>query len=173
MPDKDVAKLFGDERPEQHGDDLQPLPSHYPMCFGCGPEHPTGLKLEMRGAGDRVAGSFVVREHHQGAPGLAHGGVLAAAVDEGMGYLLWLLMAPAVTGHLEIDYRKPVPVGSRVELHGFVEKQQDRKIYARMQGTLDGEIALEATAIFIRVSMDHFAPHMKRAGVDIELPYNP
>ena len=173
MSERDKAKMFGGDTPEGSGEGLRRLPSHYPMCFGCGPEHPTGLKLQMWGDENRVSGSFTVTEHHQGAPGLAHGGVLAAALDEGMGYLLWLLMAPAVTGHLEIDYRKPVPVGSRVELQGAVEKQEGRKIYARMHGLIDDSVVLEASAIFIRVTMDHFAPHMENAGVEIEVPYNP
>jgi Thioesterase superfamily len=93
-------------------DGFRPLPSHYDRCFGCGRDHPTGLHLEMWGLDDelRVRGSFTVTEHHQGAPGLAHGGVISAAVDEGMGYLLWLVGSPAVTARLEVDFRRPVPV---------------------------------------------------------------
>ena len=70
-------------------DGFRPLPSHYDRCFGCGRDHPTGLHLQMWGLDDelRVRGSFTVTEHHQGAPGLAHGGVISAAVDEGMGYV--------------------------------------------------------------------------------------
>jgi acyl-coenzyme A thioesterase PaaI-like protein len=70
----------------------RPLPSHYDRCFGWGRDHPTGLHLEMEADSDStVRGSFLVTEHHQGAPGLAHGGVISAAVDERMGYLLWLV----------------------------------------------------------------------------------
>ena len=61
-------------------------------------------------------GSFTVTEHHQGAPGLAHGGVVAAAMDEAMGFLLWLLKTLAVTARIEVDFRRPVPVGSTLEL---------------------------------------------------------
>jgi hypothetical protein len=94
-------------------DGFRPLPSHYDRCFGCGRDHPTGLHLKMWGLDDelRVPGSFTVTEHHQGALGLAHGGVISATVDEGMGYLLWLVGSPAVTARLEVDFRRPVPVG--------------------------------------------------------------
>jgi acyl-coenzyme A thioesterase PaaI-like protein len=107
-------------------DGFRPLPSHYDRCFGCGRDHPTGLHLEMWGLDDelRVRGSFTVTEHHQGAPGLAHGGVISAAVDEGMGYLLWLVGSPAVTARLEVDFRRPVPVGSRLELHARVDRRE-------------------------------------------------
>ena len=155
--------------------DFYPLPSHYNRCFGCGPEHPTGLHLEMEGDGvSRVRGSFLVTEHHQGAPGLAHGGVIASAVDEGMGYMLHLVMAPAVTAHLEVDYRRPVPMGKRLELEGELVKVEERKIFAKMTGRVDGEIAVEASALFLKVSTEHFRPHAARVGVTrIERTYNP
>ncbi len=122
----------------------------------------------------RVRGSFTVTEHHQGAPGLAHGGVISAAVDEGMGYLLWLVQSPAVTAHLEIDYRRPVPVGSRLELDGRVDEMRGRKIYASMEGTVDGETAVEAKALYLKVGVEHFVPHAERVGERIaERPYNP
>ena len=155
---------------------FEPLPSHYHRCFGCGQEHPTGLHLSMEGddEGRRVRGSFTVTEHHQGAPGLAHGGVIAAAVDEGMGYLLWVVQHPAVTAHLEVDYKKPVPVGSRLNLEARLEREEGRKIYASLTGTVDGVVAVEASAIFMKVTVDHFIPHAERMGERMaERPYNP
>ena len=57
-----------------------------------------------------------VGDYHQGAPGLAHGGVIATAMDEAMGVLNRLLAVPVVTVHLEIDYRRPVPVGTTLHI---------------------------------------------------------
>jgi acyl-coenzyme A thioesterase PaaI-like protein len=161
---------------EAERDGLRPLPSHYERCFGCGRDHPTGLHLEMWGDDRalRVEGSFVVTEHHQGAPGLAHGGVISAAVDEGMGYLLWLVGSPAVTAHLEVDYRKPVPVGSRLELEAHVEENRGRKIRASLVGRVDGEVAVEARAMYLKVDVEHFVPHAQRMGERMsDRPYNP
>jgi len=59
-----------------------------------------------------LTGQFVVTEKHQGAPGLAHGGLLARALDEALGKLMWLLRAPGVTARLETDFLKPVPMGT-------------------------------------------------------------
>ena len=157
-------------------DGLRALPSHYDRCFGCGRDHPTGLHLEMLGADEelRVRGSFTVTEHHQGAPGLAHGGVISAAVDEGMGYLLWLVGSPAVTAHLEVDFRRPVPVGSQLDLEGRVERLAGRKIWASMEGRVGGEVAVEAHAVYLKVGLDHFVPHAERMGERLaERPYNP
>lgn len=149
----------------------RPLPSHYSKCFGCGVEHPTGLHMQMAGSGQRVVGSFTVTEHHQGAPGLAHGGVVAAAMDEAMGFLLWLLQTLAVTAHLEVDFRNPVPVGSVLELEGGVEREEGRKIFARMTGRVGGQVAVEAHALFLKVRAKHFAPYVQETS---EGPtYNP
>jgi len=147
------------------------LPSHYDRCFGCGREHPTGLHLRMEGGEREVRGRFTVTEHHQGAPMLAHGGVIAAAMDEGMGYLLWLLQHPAVTGHLEVDYRTPVPVGATLELHGILEKVEGRKIHTRMTGHIGDMLAVEARAIYIEVGLEHFQPYLEAEAFDN--PYNP
>jgi acyl-coenzyme A thioesterase PaaI-like protein len=156
--------------------EFRPLPSHYDHCFGCGRDHPTGLHLVMEGADEelRVRGSFTVTEHHQGAPGLAHGGVISAAVDEGMGYLLWLVGWPAVTANLHVDFRRPVPVGSRLELEGRVDHVRGRKIWASMEGRVDGEIAVEARALYLKVGLHHFVPHAERMGERLaDRPYNP
>ena len=59
-----------------------------------------------------MTSELTVTEHHQGAPGQAHGGLLATAFDETMGFLLWVVGRPAVTARLETDYVLPVPVGS-------------------------------------------------------------
>jgi acyl-coenzyme A thioesterase PaaI-like protein len=157
-------------------DGFRPLPSHYDRCFGCGRDHPTGLHLEMWGLDYelRVRGSFTVTEHHQGAPGLAHGGVISAAVDEGMGYLLWLVGSPAVTARLEVDFRLPVPVGSRLELEARVDRQEERKIWASLHGRVEDEVAVEAQALYVMVGLEHFAPHAERMGERLaERPYNP
>lgn len=155
-------------------EEFRPLPSHYDRCFGCGPAHPTGLHMEMSGAGLRVKGSFLVTEHHQGAPGLAHGGVVAAAMDEGMGFLLWQLQTMAVTAHLEIDFRRPVPMGARLEMEGEVERLDGRKIFARMTGKVGEELCVEAKALFLMVGVEHFQPHAQKVGVTrMERTYNP
>jgi acyl-CoA thioesterase FadM len=100
--------------------------------------------------------------------------VISAAVDEGMGYLLWLVGSPAVTARLEVDFRRPVPVGSRLELHARVDRREGRKIWASLQGRVDDEVAVEAEALYVMVGLEHFVPHAERMGERMaERPYNP
>jgi acyl-coenzyme A thioesterase PaaI-like protein len=136
------------------------IPSHFGHCFGCGELHPTGLHLvAFAGTGLDISAEFTVNENHQGAPGLAHGGLLSLAFDEALGKLMWLLRAPAVTGRLETDFIKPVPMGSTLHITAEITGQVNRKVYTSAIGRLnspDGEIAVRAAALYIIVPMDHF-----------------
>ncbi|MEU1089932.1 PaaI family thioesterase [Streptomyces sp. NPDC005576] len=136
------------------------LGSHYEQCFGCGGEQPHGLHLAARaGEGVSVTAKFTVRPEHQGAPGLAHGGVLATALDETLGSLSWLLRVIAVTGRLETDFSLPVPVGTALHLDARVVAVHGRKIYSTATGRIggpDGPVAVRADALFVEVKVDHF-----------------
>lgn len=136
------------------------VPSHYKHCFGCGELHPTGLHLVAKvGEGLTVTAEFTVTENHQGAPGLAHGGLLSLAFDEALGKLMWLLRAPAVTARLETDFIRPVPMGTVLHISAEIVGQSGRKVYSEAIGRLggpDGEIAVRAASLFVIVPMKHF-----------------
>lgn len=150
------------------------VPSHYRWCLGCGSDHPNGLHLQVvAGEGMTMNCQLVVTEFHQGAPGLAHGGMMATAMDEAMGVLHRLLGIPAVTAHLEIDYRSPVPVGSVLHIATRIAGALGRKIYtegtARI-GSPDGPVAVNAAALFVQVPLEHFltyaAPEQLAAAIE-------
>jgi acyl-coenzyme A thioesterase PaaI-like protein len=136
------------------------IPSHFGHCFGCGELHPTGLHLVAHaGAGADLTAEFKVTENHQGAPGLAHGGLLSLAFDEALGKLMWLIRSPAVTARLETDFLKPVPMGTTLHITARITGQVNRKVYTAAEGRLggpDGEIAVRAAALFVIVPMSHF-----------------
>lgn len=137
----------------------EPLGAHYDQCFGCGSK-PHGLQLAARaGEGVGVTAEFTVTTDHQGAPGLAHGGVLATALDETLGSLNWLMHTIAVTGRLETDFVRPVPVGTVLHLDAEVTAVHQRKIYCTATGRIggpDGPVAVRADAVFIEVKVGHF-----------------
>lgn len=136
------------------------LPSHFKHCFGCGDLHPTGLHLKAKvEEGLSISAQFTVTENHQGAPGLAHGGLLSLAFDEALGKLMWLLRAPAVTARLETDFLAPVPIGTTIYISARITGVQGRKVYSEAEGRLngpDGVLAVRAASLFIVVPMKHF-----------------
>jgi acyl-coenzyme A thioesterase PaaI-like protein len=147
------------------------ISSHYRWCVGCGADHPAGLHLQIvAGAGMEVFGDFQVGELHQGAPGLAHGGVLTTALDEVLGSLNWLLGVPAVTGRLNIEFRQPVPVTSKLRIHAWITGQVGRRVFTEAQGSYDRDgaavLAVQASAVFVQVPIDHFLQHGNAADVE-------
>ncbi|MDQ1641034.1 MAG: hypothetical protein QOJ90_385 [Actinomycetota bacterium] len=157
----------------RHADAPSPgtvLEPHYARCFGCGDRHPTGLHLRVTVGEDvSVTGEFVVSPDHQGAPGLAHGGLLAAAFDEALGSLMWLLRTPAVTARLETDFLRPVPVGSTLHIEARASAAHKRRVYAEAVGRLGGaggEVAVRARALFVQVDLGHFTAHGRPEDVE-------
>jgi acyl-coenzyme A thioesterase PaaI-like protein len=161
----------GAEPPQRHPDAPPPgelLPSHYDHCFTCGPAHPTGLHMQvLAGEGVSVRAFFTVTEDHQGAPGLAHGGILTSAVDETFGAIGWLLRVPMVTARLETRFVCPVPVGSVLNVVARCDGMSRRLVYLSAGGVLgDGDIALRSSAVFVQVPLQHFADHGRPEDLD-------
>jgi acyl-coenzyme A thioesterase PaaI-like protein len=151
------------ERPQRHPDAPAPgteLGPHYEECFGCGPAVTAGLHLKSTaGKGVAVHAHFTVLPGHQGAPGLAHGGVLTAAFDEALGTINAILRTSAVTGKLETDFLRPVPVGATLYIDVQCDGVAGRKIYSSAVGRIDsheGPLAVRARALFITVGVEHF-----------------
>ena len=146
------------------------IPSHFGHCFGCGDLHPTGLHLvAYAGEGVNISAQFTVTEAHQGAPGLAHGGLLSLALDEALGKLMWLLRAPAVTARLEVDFLRPVAIGSTIYISAHITGQVNRKVYTYAEGRLhtpNGVLAVRAAALYVIVPMDHFLKNAPKEYLD-------
>lgn len=108
-------------------------------CFGCGPANPGGLKLEFLLASDgSVVCPTTISHLFEGHPGYLHGGIIATLLDEGMSKAARAKGLTAMTRHLEIDYRRPVPSGAPVTIEGRIVRSEGRKHWAEAQ-ILDGE----------------------------------
>ena len=153
-------------RPPRPGDAPPPgtvIPSHYARCFGCGEKVPNGLHLQtVAGEGLTTVTELKVSDGHQGAPGLIHGGLLAAVFDEAVGSLMNIVRQLSVTARLEVDYVQPVPTGSLLHVVAECVGVDGRKIYAqataRSGGARGPEVA-RASALFIAVEPAHFQRH--------------
>src|SRR5207247_9725831 len=96
-------------------------------CFVCGSDNRWGLGVTFHTTGAyEVEAEMTFAARHQGHPGWAHGGVLAALLDEALGRAMMAehpdrLM---VTARLEIHYRKPITVGEKVIIRGRLTAAQ-------------------------------------------------
>lgn len=128
------------------------LASHGP-CFICGPDNPEGLGLtyyQDEGA-NRVVADLAIPLKCQGPPGFAHGGLLASVIDEAMGKAAWLAGHRAYAARLEIDYRKPVPIGTSARFEAWVERSEGRKCFTLCVVKIDGVVAVEGKGLFVTV----------------------
>ena len=105
-------------------------------------------------------------EHHQGAPGIVHGGIVGAALDEACGLLATWHRFPAVTARIAIRYRRPVPINRPLRISARVTADRGRRI--EIAGELrDGdELLAEADGAFLHVPLEHFlaTPEGRAAG---------
>jgi acyl-coenzyme A thioesterase PaaI-like protein len=146
--------------PEPASDeDPIPLPPHTPTCMGCGPENPAGLRLQAYRSGEQVWADVVFDERQMGAPGLTHGGAVAAACDDLFGFTLWIVGTPAVTRSLTVEYLAPVPLHQPHRITAHITDRQGRAVHVSATGTANGVTRFTANAVFVTVSRKHFAQH--------------
>ncbi|MDR9451270.1 MAG: PaaI family thioesterase [Acidimicrobiia bacterium] len=131
---------------------------HLPWCFGCGSENEHGLGVRPRYEGNKVVGELDFPERFQGGPGVVHGGAAAAFFDDLMGFVMIAHQRPAVTARLEINYLRPIPLGLTLRAEAWLAAQEGRKLLAESVGFDNGgNTYVEARALFIPISADHFA----------------
>lgn len=106
-----------------------------------------------------ITGVFDVTEQFEGGPGVIHGGVLSAAFDEAMGSVSVHMFVPVVTAHLEVDFAKPILLGSRLEVRARIVGQLGRKLYTSAEAFVDDSDVPVATsrALFLTINPEeHF-----------------
>jgi acyl-coenzyme A thioesterase PaaI-like protein len=107
----------------------------YRHCFGCGPDHPTGLRVRCFKTREGVASPVWIAKHYAGPPGAAHGGIVASYLDEILaGAVLRSTGRSGVTGELTIRYRRPVPVEHAIV--GRARLVTDHGRYVDVEGDL-------------------------------------
>lgn len=158
--------------------DTNTLPPHAPRCFGCGRENPCGLRLQATRDGDDVRATVTFGAHHSGAPAFAHGGAVATAIDDALGFLIYVIGEPAVTAKLEVNYRKPVLIEHEYHLHARSTGRDGRKIFTEVtMRETDGTLVAEGKGLFVTVGFEHFTKDLpddwreRAAERGIELPW--
>ncbi len=121
------------------------------LCFGCSKANPEGLRMSIWRQGEEVWGELVTSAHHQGFPGHVHGGVIAAALDEAMGWAVYHKGYLAATAHLDVKYRAPLNVGERARVRARVVKARGRRIMVQaVMEDASGRGVAEGWALFLR-----------------------
>ena len=117
------------------------------FCFGCGYNNPIGLKLKFTHDGDTIRTEFTPDRTHQGWPGLLHGGILGALLDEAMSNIAYATGNTCLTASINIRIRQPIKVEVPLLVTARIIRHGQRLIETEGQVCLkDGTIVAESTA---------------------------
>lgn len=125
----------------------------YSKCFGCGQNNPMGLKLRFRWEDGRALADFTPGEAHQGWPGIMHGGLVNAMLDEAMGYVTYFQGLNTVTARMTVRFRRTARLGQRLLLAAETVKRAKRIVEVKGLAQLDdGTVVAESTATMFVLS---------------------
>lgn len=151
--------------PSPAGEAIQ---DHYPdemaQCYGCGAANAHGMQLKTRWDGDETVTVYEPLAVHTAMPGFVYGGLVASLVDchgTATGSLAAHRTAghepgdgPSprfVTGRLEVDYRKPTPMGVPLVARGRVVEQTEKKVISEISVTADGVEVVQGRVVAVRI----------------------
>lgn len=124
-PVDDMKRRLFDVAP-QDGESLE----HYPDCIVSGPANPMGIALSCHRAGDDAVASVRFGAAFEGAPGRAHGGIVAAVFDD------------------VIDFD--------LEFRARLRERDGRKLWIDGEAIADGVRFAEADGLFIAIPLEQF-----------------
>jgi acyl-coenzyme A thioesterase PaaI-like protein len=122
---------------------------HHELCFGCGHANLFGLQMELeRRADGGLDGRFFVKQDHQGPTGVAHTGLLAAALEEAMA----LCADGTRAARLEVELLAPAPVGTFVSVSARLLAGAGPELrLSAVAGDEEGRILARAAGTYKRV----------------------
>ena len=108
----------------------------FAQCFGCGPEHPIGLRVRCFKTDEGVLAPIVVPRRYEGPRGAAHGGIVTTYLDEVLaGAAVRATDRLSVTGEITVRFVKPVPLETPILGRGRLTTRHDR--YVDVEGSLE------------------------------------
>ena len=135
-------------------------------CWGCGPKNDAGLHLKSYPAGEACICTFTPEgEYTGGVPQNLFGGMIAMLFDchgtasaayfkhrdKGLELTKDTVIGRFITAHLEIDFKKPVPMESPVTIRAAAEEIGERKVVVAMEMEAAGELRAKAKMVAVAV----------------------
>lgn len=113
-----------------------------------------GLALHLQQDGSTQA-EITLGPEQEGPPGHSHGGVIVAMIDEAMGMAVWATGFRVLAVNLNVNFRRPLPLGVPVIVRGRLLRVEGRKAFTSGEIILpDGMVAAEGSGIFVQAPAD-------------------
>jgi acyl-coenzyme A thioesterase PaaI-like protein len=94
-------------------------------------------------------GTVTFGSAYEGPPSSVHGGFVAAAFDEVLGFVQSLGGSPGFTGRLIVHYRSPTPLHTELRIDVQLDRVEGRKTFATGQLYAGDTLCAEAEGLFI------------------------
>jgi uncharacterized protein (TIGR00369 family) len=135
-------------------------------CFACGTLNTHGLQLELHAADDECWTELVLDSRFEGWQGIAHGGIVSTILDEVMAWALVEHDLWGLTARMQVEFKKPVPIGAPIRGEGHVVSARRRVVEA--EGVLRdaaGTVLATATATYVAAPENRKAELKARYGL--------
>lgn len=146
-------------------------PENMSYCFGCGRLNTQGHQIKSFWRGEESVCIFHPEPFHIAVPGYVYGGLIASLIDcHGTG----TAAAAAyrfqdrpmdsepplrfVTASLHVDYLRPTPLGTSLELRGKVKEIKGRKVVVSIELMAHDEICARGEVIAVQIP-EHMIPN--------------
>ncbi len=126
---------------------------HSPLI---GLANPLAPPIRLDFGEDSVVGRVTFGAVYEGPPGTVHGGFVAAAFDEVLGSAQSYSGAPGMTARLVVNYRKPTPLHTPLEIEGRFDRKEGRKVFTTGRIVADGVVTAEAEGLFVSMDAERF-----------------
>jgi acyl-coenzyme A thioesterase PaaI-like protein len=140
-------------------------PEEFAHCFGCGPLNEHGLKIKSRWEGEESVCRYEPASYYSGGfPDSVYGGFLASLIDchssatasaahqREQGYSMEEKpFSRFVTASLKVDYLKPTPISTVLELRSTILEIKGRKIIVSTRLMANGNVCVKGEAVMVRI----------------------
>lgn len=147
---------------------IKAIQDYYPddvaHCYGCGRLNEHGYHIQSFWQGEETISRFTPKPYHTAIPGFVYGGLIASLIDcHGTGTAALAAYKaenrtpdslPAlrfVTASLQVDYLKPTPLGSELELIGKVIELKGKKVISEIIVTVNGQVTAKGKVVAVQM----------------------
>lgn len=118
--------------------------------------NPLAPPLRLAARDGVITGDVHFGAAYEGPPGCVHGGWIAAAFDEFLGFVMSATGNPGMTGTLKVIYRSPTPLKADLRFQAGEWRTEGRKTIATGQLYAGERLCAEAEGIFIAIDRTKF-----------------
>ncbi len=139
-------------------------PENVAHCYGCGTLNAHGHQIRTYWDGEETVTRFTPESYHTSVPGFAYGGLITSLIDchsTGTAAAAMYRMEGRemdtlppfrfVTGSLRVDFLKPTPISSAIEIRGRVKEIKGRKVIVETTVQVDGVVTARGEVLAVQM----------------------